>query len=79
MSGAFFGLSRGIGPAWTGGALYVLPGLIFDLLSGAAIAAFVARRSTSRTMPRLVFYSFTTPAFLAVILMAYSLLGHLFQ
>src|SRR5881394_426121 len=53
-SGWYFGLSRGIGPENTGGALYVLPGLVFNLLGGFAIAAFVARRSVSRAMPRLV-------------------------
>ena len=79
FSGAFFGLSRGIGPDQTGGAAYILPGLIFDLLAGIIIAVIVARRSSSRILPRLVFYSFAAPAFLAVILLALSLARHLFQ
>ena len=79
FSGAFFGLSRGIGPDQTGGAAYILPGLIFDLLAGIVIAVLVARRSSSRILPRLVFYSFTAPAFLAVILLAVALAKHLFQ
>ena len=79
LSGTFTGLSRGIGPEQTGGSLYVLIGLILNLLVGGAIAAFIARRSAHRATPRLVFYSFTAPAFLAVILMVLSLLGHLFR
>ena len=78
-SGWYFGLSRGIGPEQTGGALYILPGLVFNLLAGAIIAAFVARRSASRTMPRLVFYSFTAPAFIAVVLMAFSIARQLLR
>jgi len=79
LSGAFFGLSRGIGPEQTGGALYILPGLIFDLLAGAVIAKVLAHQTVSRTMPRLVFYSFTAPAFLAVFLMALSIARQLIQ
>lgn len=72
MFGAFVGLSRGIGPEQTGGTLYVVLGLILNLFVGAAIAAFVARRSTHRATPRLIFYSFTAPAFLAIVLLALS-------
>jgi len=79
LSGAFAGLSRGIGPEQTGGALYVFLGLILNLLAGAGIAAFVARRSPSRSAPRLVFYSFTAPAFLAVIVLAISFARLLLQ
>ena len=79
FSGAFLGLSRGIGPEQTGGALYILPGLIFDLLAGIVIAVIVARRSSSPILPSLAFYSFTAPAFLAVILLALALAKHLFQ
>jgi hypothetical protein len=79
MSGTYVGLTRGIGPEQTGGVLYVLLGLVLNIFAGAGIAAFAARRSTSRSVPRLVFYSFTAPAFLAVILLALSFAEHLFQ
>jgi hypothetical protein len=79
MAGAYVGFSHGIGPEQTGGALYVLLGLILNLFAGAAIAAFVARRSTSLSTPRVVFYSFTAPAFLAVVLLALSFAKYLFQ
>lgn len=79
VSGASVGLSVGIGPDLTGGALWVLLGLLLDLLAGAVISAIVARHSTSLRSSRLVFYSFTAPAFLAVLLMAASIVKHSFQ
>lgn len=79
ISGPAVGLLLGIGPGNTGGTLYVLFGLILNLLVGAGIAALVARSSTSRSMPRLVFYIFTAPAFLAVILLALSFTKRLLE
>jgi hypothetical protein len=79
ISGACVGLSRGVGPEQTGGALYILPGLVLNLFAGAAIAAFVARRSAARNTSRLVFYTFTAPSFLAVALLALSFTEHPFH
>ena len=76
MCGAYFGLSLGFGPEQSGGALYVLLGLIGNMFAGMALAAFLGNRSDSRHMPRLVFYSFTAPAFIAVTLFALALAFH---
>jgi len=65
----------GIGPEQTGGALYVLLGLLINLIIGAALAGFIARCSRSRLGPRLVFYSFSAPAFLVVLFFAYLFLS----
>ena len=79
VAGALVGLFRGIGPGQTGGTLYVVLGFILNLLAGTALAAFAARRAKTRSTPRLIFYSFTAPAYLAVLLMALSIAEHLFH
>ena len=67
MSYALFAFLRGGGSELTGNVLSVLPGLICDLLAGAVLSVLVARRSTSRILPRLIFYSFAAPGLMAVI------------
>jgi hypothetical protein len=69
LSGAWVGLSSGIGAEQTGGAVYVLIGLGLDVVVGAAISGVIHWRFASRSMARMVFYSFTAPAFVAVALM----------
>ena len=77
--GAITGMSFGAGPELMGGFLYVLIGVIINFVMGAALAATISRRSSSRSTPRLVFYSFTAPAFLVVLCMAYSFFTQTFR
>ena len=79
ISGGVVGLFRGIGPEQTGGTLYIFLGLILNLLAGTGLAAIAARRAKSRTTPRLIFYSFTAPTFLAIFLMSLSIAERLFH
>lgn len=68
LSGAFAALGRGIGPENTGGAVYFLYGFFLNVLTGAALAALMPRLLGRRRFSRLVFYSFTAPAFIGIIL-----------
>ena len=62
--GAITGMSFGAGPEMMGGLLYVLLGVIINLVMGAALAAIFSRRSSSRSTPRLVFYARASSALL---------------
>src|SRR5436309_3186814 len=79
VSGAFVGLSRGIGPEQTGGAIYILLGLLLNVVVGAILAALTPRPIGFHSLPRLVFYSFTSPAFLGVTFLSIFYLAHVFR
>lgn len=67
FSGAFAGLSRGIGPEHTGGTVYFLYGFFLNVLTGATLAALIPRLLGEKRFSRLVFYSFTAPAFVGIV------------
>lgn len=69
FSGAFLGLSLGIGPEHTGGGAYFLSGSLCTVAAGAILALLVPKPAGAPRLSRLVFYSFTAPSLVVLLLM----------
>jgi hypothetical protein len=76
LGGAFIGLSLGLGPEDTGGAIWVVSGLVPVLALGWLIAFVVRRRGYSRTSCRAAFFAFTTPSWVFVMWLGWKVAEH---
>jgi hypothetical protein len=67
VCGVFLGLTFGVGPEDKGGAIYLVLGLLANIVIGITIAFIGRRRGHSRIACRMAFFAFTTPAVLIIL------------
>lgn len=76
FGGAFIGMAFGVGPDATGGTVWIMCGFVSAFAIGSLIAFIGRRRGHSRASCRAVFYLFTSPAWIFMLILVWQVAEH---